>query len=129
MKEDAGALLMSNKEYENTLKQGQGEPLAPKISKKLPKISVKQKKLQAQNNRNDDVKSEQATKSSSILPLIKILKDRPMQQQSFNWFFDPRMPKEWNEMVNAMQGNKMAGQYQKENVFRMAGPEEISKPQ
>ena len=39
------------------------------------------------------------------------------------------MPKEWNEMVNAMQGNEMAGQYQKENVFRMAEPEEISKPQ
>ena len=48
MKEDAGTLLMSNKEYENTLKWGQREPLAPKILKKLPKISAKWKELQEQ---------------------------------------------------------------------------------
>ena len=60
---------------------------------------------------------------------IKQLQDRPILQQSFEWYHDPRMPQEWNKMVSTMREQEIAKQSRIENIFRMADPEEISKPQ
>jgi len=45
------------------------------------------------------------------------------------WFHDPRMPQEWNEMVSSIREHKLVRQPHAENVFRIADPEEVSKPQ
>ena len=39
------------------------------------------------------------------------------------------MPREWNEMVFSIREHKLARQPRAENVFRMADPEEVLKPQ
>jgi len=86
-----GALLILNDEYQSTLKRGQVDPLEPQIVKKC----AEQKPLQAQHMKDDatrDINSGRATKSSSTCPSTRILQDRPIPQQSFDWYFNPRMP-------------------------------------
>jgi len=59
----------------------------------------------------------------------KELRDRSILQQLFEWFHDPQMPREWNEMVSSIREHELARQPHAKNVFRMADPEEVSKPQ
>ena len=59
----------------------------------------------------------------------KKLWDRPILQQPFEWYFDPWMPQKWNEMVLSMREFESTKRCQSEHAFRMADPEEISKPQ
>jgi hypothetical protein len=128
LSEEAGVLLQENEEYINTLKRGQVDPPVPKVQKSR----AKQKQLQAQIIKEEtpnDTKSGRATKGSSTSSSSKKLWDRPIQQQPFDWYFDPQMPREWNEMVSSMMEHENATQCRVENVFRMADPEEILQPQ
>ena len=125
--EGAGALLVANKEYEGTLKRGQVDTLVPKIRKKR----AERTKPPARNIKEElpnELRSGRATKGSSTSSINKELRDRPIPQQTFEWFYDPRMPREWNEMVSSIREHESARQPPAENVFRIADPEEVSKP-
>ena len=128
LEEGAGALFMMNEEYGGTLKPGQVDTLVPKVQKKHAECI----KMPARNIKEElpnEIKSEQATKGSSTSSMNKELRNRPILQQSFKWFHDPRMPREWNEMVSSIREHELARQPRTENVFRMADPEEVLKPQ
>jgi len=91
--EGAGALLMTNEEYGGTLKQGKVDTLVPKVWKK----HAERTKPPAQNIKEElpnEIKSGQATKGSSASSINKELRDSPILQQTFEWFHDPRMPRE-----------------------------------
>jgi hypothetical protein len=127
LKEGAGVLLISNEEYGNTLKRGQVNQPVPQI----PKQRTKWGKEQTQNSGDNvpkEFKSERATKGSPTISSTKKLWDRPIPQQPFDWYHDPRMPQEWNEMVSAVREADTTRYSQIDNIFRMADPEEISKP-
>jgi len=119
---------MTNEEYGGTLKRGQVDTLVPKVQKK----HAERTKPPARNIKEElpnEIKSGRATKGSSTSSINKELWDRPIPQQTFKWFHDPRMPREWNEMVSSIREHELARQPRTENVFRMADPEEVSKPQ
>ena len=118
---DGAELLMTEQEYEDTLKQGQG-PTQQKNVKEQHKECVKVSVRERTPNKSF---SERATKGLSTLHPRK-LQDRPIPQQQYEWYHNPQMPRKWNEMVAAMQDHEANNI---ENVFRIAEPEEISKPQ
>jgi len=125
LEEGAGALLVANEEYKSTLKRGQVDTLVPKIRKKRTKPSAWNIKEELPN----EIKSGRATKGSSTSSMNKELWDRPIPQQTFEWFHDPQMPREWNELVSSIREHELARQPRIENVFRITDPEEMSKPQ
>jgi len=128
LEEGVGALLMTNEEYRGTLKWRQVDTLVPKVRKK----HAEHTKPPAWNIREElpnEMKSGRATKGSSTSSMNKELWDRPILQQLFEWFHDPWMPREWNEIVSSIREHELARQPRAENVFRMADPEEVSKPQ
>jgi hypothetical protein len=127
LEEGADAILLLNEECQDTLKRGQVDLPVPK----RPETRPKRTKLQEQNIKGatlNDIKSERATKGSSAHSSIRMLRDRPIPQQPFEWYYNPRMPREWNEMVSDMRKDEVARHPQIENIFRIADPEEISKP-
>ena len=91
LEEGAGALLMTNEEYRGTLKRGQVDTLVPKVRKK----HAERTKPPAQNIREElpsEIKLGRATKGLSTSSMNKELQDRPIPQQLFEWFHNPRMP-------------------------------------
>ena len=113
--------------YDNDYYSQTVDTLVPKIQKKHAEWT----KPPAQNIKDEipnEIKSGWATKGSSTSPINKELWDRPIPQQSFEWFHDPQMPREWNELVSSIREHECARQPHIENVFRIAGPKEISKP-
>jgi len=128
LEEEADALLMMNEEYRGTLKWGQVDTLVPKVWKKHAE-HIKTPARNIKEELPNEIKSGRATKGSSTSSMNKELQDRPIPQQSFEWFHDPWMPREWNKMVSSIREHELARQPRAENVFRMTDPEEVSKPQ
>ena len=121
--EGANSLLMTEKEYLDTLSKGEkGEPpmeitmekpnnnqkaqckhlryIEPEIQECQPtssKVKVKDLVMDDQEEQAhiDEDKQQPATKIQSFW-------DRPIPKPQFDWPYDPRMPPEWNEEVMAM---------------------------
>ena len=118
---EGAELLMTEQEYEDTLKLGQG-PIQQKNDRKLHRGSTG---ISAREQNPSKSLSEQATKGLYTMSSRR-LQDRPILQQQYEWYYGLQMSCEWNEMVAVMQSHEMS---HVESAFRIADLEEIFKPQ
>ncbi|PPQ66679.1 hypothetical protein CVT24_008832 [Panaeolus cyanescens] len=55
--------------------------------------------------------------------------DRPTPPPTFEWAYDPRMPREWNEVIYSMRAHEGSAIEKWNNIFRSPHDDEVSKPE
>lgn len=113
------SLLMSEEEYINTLKSGEKLPVPDIYSKKKKKVTYVEQNIQECQPTSSKVKIEDLITDEEERRLDEASRiaeqgtvadnntrsfwDRPVPKQQVIWDHDPRMPKEWNDVVSAMR--------------------------
>ncbi|RDB19216.1 hypothetical protein Hypma_013737 [Hypsizygus marmoreus] len=142
---------MMEEEYRDTLKGGKvpvppkkttnkqrtKEPLKKKARYVEPEVfecqptssKVKVEDLVTDEQEEQMFKSTQATVDDTSSNVSKrSFWDRPVPKPQFEWHYDPRMPREWNEMVAAMRVQEGRASPSDIETYRDPFPDEVSEP-
>ncbi|KAG6859809.1 hypothetical protein C0995_003670, partial [Termitomyces sp. Mi166 len=126
------AILMSEKEFQETLERGDGPDQPIVIGRKavkqpdkahLPKktrverVGLESLECQLNSSREgedlmtDEVEEQPQSATSMIetTDTIQSFWDQPVPPPDMQWAYDPRMPPEWNEVLASMVVNNWAG--------------------
>ena len=108
-------ILLDEKEYGSTLKGGEGTTL-PKLAsesdgerlRQYVEPDVRIKHLNSRRERRQEAVKSQPLMDDTVAQLDypRKLWDRPVSKQPYEWAYDPRMPREWNEVIASMRDNE-----------------------
>ncbi|KAF5381393.1 hypothetical protein D9615_008403 [Tricholomella constricta] len=138
---DHPALLLSDEEFQETLKEGdKPPPKKRKPQRRQQKAQKEPSNERAQTNEpceerqrdNEARKTSGADKDMESEPYTNTSNrsfwDRPNPHPQYEWMFDPRMPQEWNAVIASMRAHEGRNVGTLEQAYRNPRPEEVSEP-
>ena len=139
----ATALLMTEKEYLDTLPKGEKPAPATKTQQKTPQKTSKTPEFQHKPPKyeyecqptsskvkvEDLVTHDQDQETPSTSTSTRSFWDRPIPKPQFDWSYDPRMPPEWNNVVASMQAHEGNRYIPRGEIYREPLDDEISEPE
>ena len=152
------SLMLSEEEFQETLKRGkeqqdlpkpmkhrqraahratkrpEDEPIADNIAANSPQedpvVADTAPKTQNESNRAqyEHSKDNDGNSESSSGETRRSFWDRPDPPPQYEWLYDPRMPQEWNQVIGSIRAWEGRNVRQTASIYRDATADEVSEP-